>query len=62
MQGQGGANDVTYYKMTVTYPRLFPFAWLIGWSATQTISAATILKNQPYATQTVTTVQTICTP
>jgi Flp pilus assembly protein TadG len=59
--GQGGANDVTVYKMTVTYPRLFPFAWLIGWSASQTISSSTILKNQPYATQTVTTVQTVCT-
>jgi len=62
MAGQGGANDVTVYTMTVTYPRLFPFAWLIGWSASQTIKATTILKNQPYATQTVTTNQTICTP
>lgn len=56
--GQGGANDVTLYKVTVTYTRLFPFAWLIGWSNTQTLSAETILKTQPYATQTVTTVQT----
>lgn len=60
--GQGGANDVTLYKMKVTYPRLFPFAWLIGWSAKETISAETILKNQPYATQTVTTTVTICKP
>jgi len=60
--GQGGANDVTYYKMKATYPRLFPMAWLIGWSQSVTISASTILKNQPYATQTITTATTICTP
>jgi len=59
--GQGGADDVTYYKMTATFPRLFPFAWLIGWSQNVTISASTILKNQPYSTQTVTTPATICT-
>lgn len=59
--GQGGANDVTYYKMTATFPRLFPFAWLIGWSQSVTISATTILKNQPYSTQTVVTPATICT-
>lgn len=58
--GQGGANDVTYYKMQVTFPRLFPFAWLVGWSQSVTISASTILKNQPYATQTVNTVTTLC--
>lgn len=62
ISGQGGANDVTLYKMKVTYNRLFPFAWLIGWSAKETISAETILKNQPYATQTVTTSVTICKP
>lgn len=58
VSGQGGASDVTLYKMTVTFPRLFPFAWLIGWSQTVTINASTILKNQPYATQTATTVTT----
>jgi len=62
MAGQGGANDVTYYKMKATFPRLFPFAWLIGWSQNVTITASTILKNQPYATQTTNTATTICTP
>jgi Flp pilus assembly protein TadG len=52
--GQGGASAVTLYKMTVTYPRLFPVAALLGWSKMQTISASTLLKNQPYATQTTT--------
>lgn len=53
--GQGGASDVTKYTMTVTYPRLFPLTGLLGWSTSQVISASTILKNQPYATQSTTT-------
>lgn len=59
--GQGGANDVTVYTATVTYPHLFPVTGLFGWPSTQTITAATLLKNQPYATQTTTTPATICT-
>ena len=49
--GQGGANDVVLYRMTITYPRLFPMAGLLGWSSNQSISATTTLRNQPYANQ-----------
>jgi len=56
VNGQGGANDVTLYSATVTYPRLFP---LFG--ATQTITANSLLKNQPYASQSVVTPATVCT-
>lgn len=59
--GQGGASAVTVYQMTATYPRLFPVAGLLGWSKTQTISASTLLKNQPYATQTTTANVKVCT-
>ncbi|WP_375391398.1 TadE/TadG family type IV pilus assembly protein [uncultured Sphingomonas sp.] len=59
--GQGGASAVTLYTIRVTYPRLFPVAGLLGWSTRQTISATTLLKNQPYATQNVIGNQTICT-
>ena len=59
--GQGGANDVTVYTLTVTYPRIFPVATLIGLPATQTVTATTLLKNQPYASQTIPTATTICT-
>lgn len=59
--GQGGASDVTVYKLTLTYPRLFPVK-VIGWSATATISASTILKNQPYASQTSLQRTKICPP
>jgi Flp pilus assembly protein TadG len=58
--GQGGANDVTVYTATVTYPHLFPVG-MFGWPSTQTITATTLLKNQPYATQTTTTATTVCT-
>ena len=58
--GQGGANDVVVYTMTVQFNRLFPLARLIGWSQRATISATTILKNQPYATQAGPTAQLVC--
>lgn len=58
---QGGANDVTKYTVTVTYPRMFPVSRLFGWSATQQVSATTLLKNQPYKTQATQTVVSICT-
>lgn len=58
--GVGGANDVAQYSIAVTYPHVFPVAKLLGWGNTQTITGQTILKNQPYAAQASTTVQTIC--
>jgi Flp pilus assembly protein TadG len=59
--GQGGASDVTVYTVTATFPRLFPIAQWIGWGDTATIHATTILKNQPYKTQSLNTPTTICT-
>lgn len=59
--GQGGASAVTLYTVTVTYPHIFPVARLFGWSASQTISATTLMKNQPYATQSLTVDTTVCT-
>lgn len=49
--GQGGANDITVYTMTVTYPRLFPLTAMMGLPDKQVISASTRLKNQPYGSQ-----------
>lgn len=50
-QGQGGAKDVSIVTVTVTYDRLFPVAGLIGLPEQITISANTVLANQPYAEQ-----------
>lgn len=49
--GQGGAKDAVVYTVTVTYPRFFPIASFVGGSNTTKISAATILRNQPYSDQ-----------
>jgi Flp pilus assembly protein TadG len=49
--GQGGAQDAVLYTMKVDYKRLFPMASMLGWSSTQTISASTVLRNQPYGNQ-----------
>lgn len=61
LAGQGGASAATQYTMTIRYPHIFPVMGLLGWSTMQTISATTLLKNQPYATQTTVTNSTICT-
>lgn len=58
--GQGGANDVTVYTLTIEYPRLFPMYYFLGWSALDTASATTILKNQPYASQNAFAPEKVC--
>jgi Flp pilus assembly protein TadG len=50
--GGGDAKDKTIYTVTVTYPRLFPIAKFVGMSNTVTLTAQTILQNQPYDDQT----------
>jgi hypothetical protein len=57
---QGGANDVAVYTATVVYPQWFGFTKFIGLPETQTMHATTLLKNQPYATQTVRNGVKIC--
>jgi Flp pilus assembly protein TadG len=59
--GNGGAGDMVVYTASMTYPHLFPFGAWLGWPARSTITASTILKNQPYATQVVPTPATVCT-
>ncbi len=51
LTGAGGAKDKTVYTVTVTYPRLFPLAKFIGLPNTVTLTASTVLQNQPYADQ-----------
>ncbi len=61
ISGDGGASDIVLYTMTITFPRLFPVYRLMGGSGTMSITASTILKNQPWADQSVPTPVTICT-
>lgn len=59
--GQGGADDAVLYTMTVSYHRMFPMATMLGWPANQTITASTVLRNQPYGTQDTSTPPATCT-
>lgn len=47
----GGADDVVYYQVTVSMPRLFPMAKLLGWPDTQSATSSAIMRNQPWANQ-----------
>lgn len=51
--GNGAARDAVLYTVTVSYPRQFPIARLIGQSNTMQLSVRTILRNQPYNLQAV---------
>jgi hypothetical protein len=58
--GQGGARDIVVYTVTVTYPRLFPMAGLLGFSPNQSISSTSVLRNQPFGDQTVRAIVSRC--
>jgi len=58
--GLGGANDVVVYTVTVTYKQWFGFAKMFGLPEYQTIPQTTILKNQPFATQSSRTGTSVC--
>lgn len=49
--GVGGANDVVFYRATLTMPRLFPVAGWLGLSNTTSLEASSAVRNQPYADQ-----------
>lgn len=52
-EGIGGADDVVFYDVTLTMPRLLPMASLLGWSNEYKIRATTAVRNQPYTRQSV---------
>lgn len=47
--GMGGSDDIVRYEVSFTAPRIVPIHRFLGWSASQTISGNTVLRNQPYA-------------
>lgn len=49
--GLGGSDDIVYYKVDFSYPRIVPMGGFLGWSSTETASTMTIMRNQPYAAQ-----------
>ena len=54
--GMGGADDIVRYQVSITYPRILPVASFLGWSDTETITSNTVLRNQPYAGRSISTV------
>lgn len=59
--GVGGAKDSVVYTMSISYPRVFPMARLLGWTERQEVQSTTIFKNQPFNSQNTPTVATRCT-
>ncbi|AGH50475.1 hypothetical protein G432_13785 [Sphingomonas sp. MM-1] len=51
--GLGGSDDIVYYKVTASFERLVPLTKIFGFSPTATVSSGTVLRNQPYASQTI---------
>ncbi len=58
--GLGGADDVVVYTADLTYKWLIPMRGFAGWSDTNTISASTVLRNQPYGNQSARPEKQIC--
>lgn len=54
--GMGNADDIVRYQITMTYPRILPVASFLGWSSTETIVSNTVLRNQPFAGRSISTV------
>jgi Flp pilus assembly protein TadG len=47
--GTGNSDDIVRYRVTITFPRVFPLGALMGWPSSQTLTSETVLRNQPYA-------------
>lgn len=61
--GLGSARDAVLYTATVTYPRLFPMAGLVGLPSTVNLRGSSVLRNQPFGEQAGRgTTQRNCTP
>ena len=50
--GNGGAEDVVLYTGSVNFTRILPVWRMLGQPQTKTISATTVLRNQPYGAAT----------
>lgn len=53
--GVGGARDAVLYSVSVSYPRALPLLSAIGLPKTVTANARTVLRNQPFKLQAVST-------
>ena len=58
--GLGGADDIVNYQVTMTFKPVVPLWKYIGGSNMETITASTVLRNQPFAGRSV-SATVICT-
>ncbi|MEP6868859.1 MAG: TadE/TadG family type IV pilus assembly protein [Novosphingobium sp.] len=58
--GQGSARDAVLYTARMTYDLPFPAPRLLGYGDTMTLTAQTVLRNQPYSGQAATIVTRNC--
>jgi len=58
--GVGGARDVVLYTVHMQYPQRFPLWKFIGGSQTATLTASTVLRNQPYGDQAEASSEPVC--
>jgi Flp pilus assembly protein TadG len=56
-RGLGTADDIVRYTVTVEYPNIMPVRRLLGWGTKQTITASTVLRNQPFTSRAMPTVR-----
>ena len=49
--GLGGSDDIVYYQVSVVFPRLVPLGGFLGFASTETVTANTVLRNQPFGAQ-----------
>ncbi|WP_033074103.1 TadE/TadG family type IV pilus assembly protein [Sphingopyxis sp. MWB1] len=49
--GNGGADDVVLYEVTMRFNRVLPVWKMLGQSQEAVLQSSTVLRNQPFATQ-----------
>ncbi|MBY4637162.1 pilus assembly protein [Sphingopyxis sp. XHP0097] len=47
--GNGGADDVVLYRVSMTFDRVLPVWNMLGQPQEMTLTSSTVLRNQPYA-------------
>ena len=55
--GIGGADDIVYYKVTASFPRIVPLTGFLGFSPSEDVTSSTVLRNQPFAAQSMASVR-----
>jgi Flp pilus assembly protein TadG len=55
--GLGTADDIVRYTVRIEYPNIMPVNKMLGWGDKQTITASTVLRNQPFTSRAMPTIR-----